>query len=215
MKRVLQILAVLFFLTSSGSTVFADDAVKKISWYGRVSMGFAAQMDKYVEVNAGETEWDFDSGMNYSVAAGYTVDYFALEAEFGYRILDVYRRINTNGPSVKYTGDQTQVSIMMNAYFIPKPDWEISPYIGLGMGTTTISWNDVRAPGGPIIDDSDTVFTYQLIAGASYKINPQFTLAADYRYFVPGDVEIDMNGTEGRLIDQELNIFSVALRFKL
>jgi len=216
MKRVLQILAVLFFLMSSGSTVFADETVKKLTWYGRVSMGYAAQMKKYVEVNRGETEWDFESGMNYGVAAGYTTSYFALEAEFGYRKLDIVRRINTGGGSVGYTGDQTQVSLMMNTYFIPKPEWKISPYVGLGMGTTTISWNNVRAPGTPSIDDRDTVFTYQLIAGASYVINPQFTLVADYRYFVPGDIELDLTGgVNGKLTNQELNIIGVALRFKL
>jgi opacity protein-like surface antigen len=216
MKRVLQILAVLFFLTSSSYSVFADGAVEKLTWYGRVSMGYAAQMDKYVEVNAGETEWDFESGMNYTVAAGYGVSHFALEAEFAYRKLDIVRRINTSGGSVGYTGDQTQVSLMMNAYFIPKPEWEISPYIGLGMGTTTISWNNVRAPGSPSIDDRDTVFTYQLIAGASYKITPEFSLAADYRYFVPGDIELDLTGgVNGKLVDQELNIISLSLRFKL
>jgi opacity protein-like surface antigen len=216
MEAVMKHVLILFLLASSNPSVFADEAVKKLSWYGRVSMGYAAQMKKYVEVNMGETEWDFESGMNYGVAAGYTVSYFALEGEFAYRKLDIVRRINRSGGSVGYTGDQTQVSIMMNTYFIPKPDWEISPYLGLGIGTTTISWNDVRAPGGSSIDDSDTVFTYQLIAGASYKINPQFTLVADYRYFVPGDIEIDINGrTDGKLVNQELNIISMALRFKL
>lgn len=95
------------------------------------------------------------------------------------------------------------------------PDWEISPYVGLGIGSTTISWNDVRPPGGSAIDDSDVVFSYQLIAGASYKINPHFTVTADYRYFVPGDIEMDMNGVESKLNNQELNIVGLSLRFKL
>ena len=48
MNRVLQILTVLFLITSSSYSVFADGAVKKLSWYGRVSMGFAYQVDKYI-----------------------------------------------------------------------------------------------------------------------------------------------------------------------
>ena len=217
MKYVLMIITALILLASSISAVLAEGKVTPISWYGRVSMGFAAQTKKYIEVNGGQTEWDFKSGINYSVAAGYTVPYFALEGEFGYRKLDIARKINTDGsPSTRYTGDQTQVSIMLNSYFIPKPEWKISPYIGLGVGTTSISWNDVRSPAGSsVTDDSDTVFTYQLIAGASYKINPQFTLVADYRYFVPGDLEIEVNGAESKLNNQELNIFNVALQFKL
>jgi opacity protein-like surface antigen len=217
MKYVLNIIAALFLLTSSIAPVFADEMVTPISWYGRVSIGSAAQVKKYIEVNGGQSEWDFESGLNCTVAAGYTVPYLALEGELGYRKLDIFRKINTDrSTGVKYTGGQTQVSIMLNGYFIPKPEWKISPYVGLGIGTTTISWNDVRAPGGSsITDDSDTVFTYQLIAGASYKINPQFTLTADYWYFVPGDLEIEVDGAEGKLNNQELNIFNVALRFKL
>jgi len=217
MKRFLQILAVIFFLASSSYPVFSDQTITPITWYGRVSLGIAEQMKEYVEVNRGESKWDFDSGMNYSVAAGYTVPYFALEAEFAYSQLDIRRRINTDrSPDVTYTGDQTQVSLMLNGYFIPKPDWKISPHIGLGIGTTVISWNDVRAPGSSSsTDDTDTVFTYQLIAGASYKINPQFSVVADYRYFVPGDIDLDLDGTGSQLNNQELQIVGMSLRFKL
>jgi len=216
MKCVLTITIALFLLAVSGSAVFAGEPVAPISWYGRVSMGFAEQTRKYVEVYAGESEWDFKSGLNFAVAAGYTIPYIALEAEFSARKMDIARMIDRNsGVSTGYSGDQTQMSFMMNGYFIPKPEWEISPHIGLGVGTTFVSWNDVRAPGGPAIDDTDMVFTYQLIAGASYRVSPQFTLVADYRYFVPGDVEIDMNGTEGKLNNQELNIFTISLKFKL
>jgi opacity protein-like surface antigen len=217
MKYVLTIITALVLLAASSYPVFAGNTVTPISWYGRVSIGSAAQVKKYIEVNGGQAEWDFKSGINYTVAAGYTVPYFALEGEFGYRKLDIARQINTDGsPSTRYTGDQTQVSIMLNAYVIPKPEWKISPYVGLGIGTTTISWNDVRSPAGSsVTDDSNTVFTYQLIAGASYKINPQLTLAADYRYFVPQDLEIEVNGVESKLNNQELNIFGLSLRFKL
>jgi opacity protein-like surface antigen len=217
MKYVLTILTALLLFASSGSPVFAGESNTPISWYGRVSLGFAEQMKKYIEVNHGESEWAFKSGMNYTVAAGYVVPYFALEGEFSYSKLDANKRFNRDGsPSVKYVGDQTQVALMINGYFIPKPEWKISPHIGLGIGATIISWNDVRAPGGSsVTDDSDTVFTYQLIAGASYKINPQFTVVADYRYFVPGDIEIDMDGAESKLNNQELQIVGVSLRFKL
>lgn len=217
MKYVLTILTVLLLFASSGSRVFADQLVTPITWYGRVSLGYAEQVNEYVEMNRGDSKWDFDGGINYAVAAGYVIPYFALEGEFAYSKLDIRRRMNTDrSPDVRYTGDQTQVSIMLNGYFIPKPEWKISPHIGLGIGATIISWNDVRIPGGSsVTDDADTVFTYQLIAGASYKINPQFTVVADYRYFVPGDIELDMDEAESKLNNQELQIVGVSLRFKL
>ncbi len=107
-------------------------------------------------------------------------------------------------------GDQTLISLMCNGYVYPTPEWIVSPYIGLGLGATEVSWNDVSG-----IDDSDTVFTYQVIVGAAYEITKQISLEADYRYFAPSDADIMAGVSAGNIADQELNVISIYIKHKL
>jgi opacity protein-like surface antigen len=218
MKKVVSFLIVCIILAASGYTAHAEKLGKARLWYGKFGMGYVEQVKNYSEVNVGETEWHFDHGFNFNVAVGISLDYLALEGEVSYKKMDIDRRINTNrSPGVRYTGDQTHIAMMANAYLIPKPEWIISPYLGLGIGNAIISWNDIRAPGSSsAIDDTDVVFAYQFIVGASYDITEFFTLQADYRYFVPSDAEIELSdGTAGKFTDQELNIFNIFLKFKI
>ena len=122
----------------------------------------------------------------------------------------------TSGTSLNLEGDQSQLAVMFNGFWYPYPNWKMSPYLGAGLGFTKISWNNIRSTDvSGILDDSDNVFTYQLIIGGSYKISSQLSLDVDYRYFAPGDIEIaDDSGILGKFDNQELNIFALAIKYK-
>lgn len=218
MKSAFRILIVLALIMTSYQTLFADELNTDKKWYAKFGVGYAEQVENYDEVNVGATEWDFEGGGNYTIAAGYGADYWAVEGEIAYKILDIDNRVmKATGTETNFEGNQDQIAFMVNVFFYPKPEWTISPYLGAGLGYTSVSWNDIRIPGSnSYLDDSDTVFTYQLIVGASYRISPRFFLEIDYRYFVPDSVEIVSRpgGTVGKLDDQALNIIGLALKFK-
>ncbi len=61
------------------------------------------------------------------------------------------------------------------------------PYIGGGLGVATISVDAESAAGTSLVDDSDTVFAYQVGAGIGYEFpleeGRSITVSLDWRYF--------------------------------
>lgn len=217
MKNAIRILAVLTFVITLSQTVFAGESSTNKNWHTRFGIGYTEQIDNYDEVNVGQTEWEFDGGPNFNVSAGYDANFWAVEVEASYKKMDMDSRISKlTGTRLNFEGDQDQIAFMLNGFWYPKPDWTVSPYLGAGLGVTKISWNDIRVSGSStVLDDSDIVFTYQLIIGASYEVSPQLFLEIDYRYFAPDDAEIlSSTGTTGKLDNQELNIFGLGVKYK-
>jgi opacity protein-like surface antigen len=71
----------------------------------------------------------------------------------------------------------------------------VRPYLGAGIGTAdahvTTFAAPARAPNAPpsqLIDDSETDFAWQLIAGAAISVAPRLSLTAQYRWFDAGTV---------------------------
>ena len=61
------------------------------------------------------------------------------------------------------------------------------PYVGGGLGVATISLDTESSSGTSLVDDSDTVFAYQVGAGIGYEFpleeGRSITVSLDYRYF--------------------------------
>ena len=61
------------------------------------------------------------------------------------------------------------------------------PYVGGGIGVARISLDAESASGSSFVDDSDTVFAYQVGAGIGYEFplpeGRSVTVSLDYRYF--------------------------------
>lgn len=217
MKNAIRLLVVSTFVITSSQAVFAGESNTDKNWYTRLGIGYADQIDNYNEENIGVTEWEFDGGHNSTISAGYCARFWAVEGEVSYKQMDMDSRVSkATGNRSNYEGDQDQLAVMINGFWHPKPDWTVSPYLGAGLGVTRISWNEVKFPGATTtLDDTDIVFTYQLVIGASYEVSPQLSLEIDYKYFAPDDAEIaDSHGVVGRLADQELNIFGLAVKYK-
>lgn len=216
MKKVHSVL--LLFILFSFSSAWADGSKNTNSWYGKLAAGYVIQIEEYDEVNAGQTAWEFDNGYNGLVSLGREFGSWALEAEISYRKLDAdKRRGKISGNLNPLGGDQTQFSGMFNAYYILMPETDISPYFGVGAGATQISWNNVNrigiTPSG--IDDSEVVFTYQLIAGVSFDMSERFSMDLDYRYFRPGAPEFtSVTGSVAKFEDQHLHIISAGFKIK-
>ncbi len=91
----------------------------------------------------------------------------------------------------KIDGGVSAFAFMINAYYDLNPDGKLVPYVGGGLGLLNLSTDAESAEGLTtgigLIDDSDSVFAYQVGAGLGYKIDglgdgSDVTLSVDYRY---------------------------------
>ncbi len=84
-------------------------------------------------------------------------------------------------------GTAEAITLLANAYYDFHFASGLKPYIGGGLGVAFLS-ADVESTltGTTLLDDSDTVFAYQLFAGVGYEIqvaDRPVTLLLDYSYF--------------------------------
>ncbi|KQR76083.1 hypothetical protein ASG25_14160 [Rhizobium sp. Leaf384] len=121
----------------------------------------------------------------------------------GYRFTDILRADLTadlfegrfsgtsdaTGTSARYRADLRGVGILANGYVDLATVAGFTPYLGAGIGATSVDWQDVTATaaGAPIAGsayhgDSSWRFTYALMAGASYDLTERLKLDISYRY---------------------------------
>jgi opacity protein-like surface antigen len=127
---------------------------------------------------------NFDVGWLAGANAGYEWPLgLALEEEFAFRQNDIDRIANSGGPLFK-GGDAHSYSIMTNGYYRWHNVTPFTPYIGGGIGESTVVLNNLRPIGvtGNYGGD-DAVFGYQGIGGVSYALSPRLSVSAEYRYF--------------------------------
>ncbi|MDO3377331.1 outer membrane protein [Geoalkalibacter halelectricus] len=137
---------------------------------------------------------EYDTGYTVGAAAGYDFNMWRAEFEIAYRQNDV-DKIKIPGETFNGGGDTSALSFMVNGYFDIHNQSAFTPYLGAGIGLARVSANDWKAEGEKIVDDSDTVFAYQLGAGVGWEFMPNLTLDLGYRYFATADPEFrDVDG---------------------
>ncbi len=134
-------------------------------------------------------ELDLDGGFRVNGAVGYSFSPVRVEGEVSYAESDV-----DSVDSLDASGDVTMWSFMANGYYDFDFDWDIKPYVGFGVGVARFSVNDLAVLGTPSVDDSDTVFAFQAMAGASVPLGESVEIFAGYRYFHGADVTLTDTG---------------------
>lgn len=154
-------------------------------------------------------ETDFNTGYTISGQAGYAFENgFRLEVEAAYSdysvddhedlsvggaIIDgVDSAVLTRGPASAANptvgdilsdgqGDVSTFGLFGNVYYDINTGTGIKPYIGGGLG---YQWVDVdyQPSGVPVGEDSDGVFAYQLMAGASYAVTDNVEVFGQYTF---------------------------------
>lgn len=166
------------FLAMAPAIAAADSKV-----YVDIAGGVNFLEDSDISGSGLSTSADFDPGFAFKAAVGNALDSgFRFEIEAAYRENDAD---SVGGTSAG--GDVSAWSIMGNAIYDIKTGGRLTPYVGFGAGFAGIDWNDVTPVGGGTVDDNTTVFAYQGIAGAAYRINDNLQLTLDYRYFATED----------------------------
>lgn len=135
----------------------------------------------YTRVNPGPINTldtaEFDTGWAALATIGYGFEKnWRVELEGGYRSNDFDLTLPV-GAAFPTNGELTEITAMINLiYDVPLTD-KLDLNVGIGAGADYAKLNDDR-----IVNDADTNFAYQLVAGLTYKLTSQLDLSLTYRF---------------------------------
>ena len=89
----------------------------------------------------------------------------------------------------------------------------ITPFIGVGFGTTGVDANNLCVANGAN-DCDDDVATYSLSGGLAYGLNETTELTAKLTYLGFDDIKINNNGTSITVLESETLSFHIGARVK-
>jgi outer membrane protein OmpA-like peptidoglycan-associated protein len=162
-----------------------------------------------------DTKKAFDVGG----VVGYDFGGFRLESEVSYRNADVSgfdsqtpqipinstTTLAPGGPK-KIGGNTTALSFMVNGLLDFGDDDGLQGFIGGGVGVARVDLQAVYAPP-PLLDDSDTGFAWQALAGVRAPLSDSWDVGLKYRFF-----NVDKVGLVdrlGRAVDTRFRSHSV------
>jgi len=151
------------------------------------NLGITMPTDSDISEGGVSGEITYDTGVAIGGALGFNFDVGRLEAELGYKTADI-DEVSVNGlGSASANGDWSILSFMANGYFDFNLNPAVKPFVmaGIGMANVTLDSNDLD------VDDSDTVFAYQVGVGVGFALNNKVTFDVSYRYMGTQDPEID------------------------
>jgi opacity protein-like surface antigen len=152
------------------------------------SIGLAMPGDSEVSVNGTHVgDYQYNTGYALAGAVGLDGSMYRLEAEIGYQSSSVDKAVVIDGTVLDVDGDVelSVMSYMANGYIdFELPMSPIKPFItaGAGLANAEISGDELD------IAEDDTVFAWQIGAGAGFSVAPMVTLDARYRYFAASDL---------------------------
>lgn len=180
------------------STALASPAMARDnSWYVGVGAGAMIVEDLSLDIGTFKNAGALDHKVGYDVegTVGYDFGGFRTEVEVGYRRASVTSGRFTNpgipatangsGPlatgNFDLSGNSNALSFMVNGMFDFGDDDGLQGFVGAGAGVARVSTKPVYA--GPFLDDSDTGFAWQAIAGVRTPISKNWDLGLKYRFF--------------------------------
>ena len=139
-------------------------------------------------------ELNTQNGVNGALAVGAKMGMLRAEIEAVYRYNPNDKFVDGLGPEGA-DGSLSTAHIFLNGYIEFDVLGVITPYAGLGLGYGTVSLNLKELDGTVVVDDDDTVYSYQLMAGAAVNVTENFSLTAEYRYFdTINDAQLNLSG---------------------
>ncbi len=210
-------------LTLSASAVAAQSLTEGL--YIQGFAGYSQLQDSDFSGTIGgstqSVDTDFDGGYGLGIAVGTEIPRWSndkigtrIELELSYRESDVDGvNFSGNGPGseVNISGDVTQTSLFANVLVDFKQAGAFTPYVGLGLGATYSDLDFAYGPG-VALDDSDTTFAAQVIAGVAYEIDSNTSLTLDTRYSRAFDVSsrrLAPNGASTGAVEDDIDSFSI------
>jgi OOP family OmpA-OmpF porin len=191
----------LAIVVALSSTAIATPALARDgAWY--VGGDFGAMIVEDVEMDVGAVEnalvIDHDYGFDGAGFVGYDLGSFRLEAEVAYkraRIDELEALIGLPGDARpgqglglairEAAGNTTALSFMINGMLDFGDDDGVSGFLGGGVGVARVSFNNQRVFSNQdaFLDDSDTRFAWQVVAGLRQAISENADVTVRYRFF--------------------------------
>ena len=149
-------------------------------------------------------------GYDFGGVVGYDFGGFRLETEASYRGADPEVLTTTGGtvtglvPGKTGTftygaGDSTALSFMLNGLLDFGDDNGLQGFVGGGVGVARVEFKDsINSVGPGFLNDSDTGFAYQALAGVRAPISDHWDVGIKYRFFNVNNV--DIVDTAGRAV---------------
>jgi len=192
------------------STALATPAMARDdAWYIGVESGVMLVEDIDLDI-AGVSDVatvDTKYGFDVDGLIGYDFGMFRAEAEVGYKhaLVDEITAVAPGiprGPSRDLTtgnfpgasGSTTALSFMVNGLldFGGEEDG-LAGFVGGGVGVARVKLDGLtiqRPNGGPFLDDSDTGFAWQVIAGVRAPLTDNIDVGVKYRFFNVDNVDL-------------------------
>jgi outer membrane protein OmpA-like peptidoglycan-associated protein/opacity protein-like surface antigen len=163
----------------------------------------------------GQLLLNHDYGYDAALFVGYDLGMFRIEAEVAYkraRVDDIETSVRTPGnggplggaitPTIFPAGGgrSSALSFMINGMLDFGDDDGVSGFVGGGAGIARVDYNNVRAFSNQaaILDDSDTRFAWQVVAGVRQAISDNIDITLRYRFFNVDNLKtVDFRGFEG------------------
>lgn len=171
-------------------------------WYLRGDIGMTNQKVKSIDnvlfdPTVQVVHKEFESGMLFGAGLGYKFnDWFRVDVTGEYRGKTDFRGFDFYpGGANDYYGNKSEWLFLANAYVDLGTWWNITPFVGAGIGysqNTISNFRDVNVPVNGIAyanNHSQWEMAWALHAGLAYKINKNFTAELSYRYVNLGDFQ--------------------------
>lgn len=204
MMRKLAITLALATTALSTPALARDDA-----WYVGIEGG--AMLVEDIRFDVGNVEdaviVDHRAGWDAGANVGYDFGGFRAEAEVSYReagvtgvrsIVGLANGTQTLSPAGTYDyagGRSSALSFMVNGLFDFGDDDGVQGFVGGGAGVARVKARYGLNTNANFIDDSDTVFAWQAIAGIRAPLSESVDVQLKYRFFNADDVNlVDASG---------------------
>lgn len=180
-------------------------------WYVGVDGGAMVVEDLKADIGAAPIEGslDTDTGYDFGAVVGYDFGGFRLEAETSYREADI-AGFSSSVPAIPggttaalagsgsygTGGDANALSFMVNGLLDFGDDDGLQGFVGGGVGVARVDVHNIfAAPAW--LDDSDTGFAWQALAGIRAPLSDSWDVGLKYRFFnAPGVDLVDRLGRD-------------------
>lgn len=191
-------LAVAMALAST-ALVASPALARDKAWYVGVDGGVMIVEDIKFDINSVKSAGTVDNHTGYDVdgVIGYDLGMFRLEAEVGYKsaAVDAYRSTVATGtlPAGTFddaTGRSTALSFMLNGLIDFGDDTGVQGFVGGGVGVARVKQRARIGSQASFLNDSDTGFAYQGLAGVRAPITKNIDASLKYRFFTADNVKL-------------------------
>ena len=162
-------------------------------FYGVLSVGLSDVTGTDWETDISGTKYGgdapVDAGFLGEIGVGYDFGKWRTDLTFenGGGDLGECTEDKNAGTTCTNSGDLVTNTFMLNGYYDFPTDSKWSPYLGAGIGQTTLETDQLTIGGTKYELDKDDVFLYQLKAGVAYPVSVKTDLFAEAAYKVYDD----------------------------